>query len=81
MRAGRAEEQRKAQEARKQREQEAAQGWEEEYRRRRDLWVVNGGAESEFDEVWPDLKRQILMERVSGAEERKRREAFGNFRM
>ncbi|HZY64632.1 MAG: hypothetical protein M3N10_07095 [Actinomycetota bacterium] len=55
---------------------DAKAAWAEEYDRRLRIWVANGGAESEFDRVWPDLKHQILMERVSGDEERKRRQAF-----
>lgn len=80
-RAQEAEERRQAEADRKRREQDAAQAWEEEYQRRRSLWIAGGGADSEFDELWPEVKRQILMERVSGAEERRRREAFANFRL
>lgn len=55
---------------------DAKAAWAEEYDRRLRIWVANGGAESEFEQVWPDLKHQIFMECVSGDEERKRRQAF-----
>ena len=74
--AERAEVRRQEDEARRQRELDAKAAWAEEYDRRLMLWVANGGAESEFDRVWPELKHQILMERVSGDEERRRRQAF-----
>ena len=79
--AERAEERRQENEARKQRELDAKAAWAEEYDRRLQLWVASGGAESDFDAAWPDLKHQILMERVSGDEERREREAFSGFRL
>jgi len=75
-----AEERRRAEEARQQRERDAEERWEQERTRRRNLWIAGGGAESEFDSAWPEIKRQLLMERVSGAEERRRRKAFANFK-
>lgn len=74
--AERAEERRQEDEARRQRELDAKAAWAEEYDRRLQIWVANGGAESDFDAAWPDLKHRILMERVSGDEERKRHQAF-----
>ncbi len=75
------EERERAEEARQRREREAAARWEEERTRRRNLWIAGGGAESEFDSAWPEIKDRLLMERVSGAEERRRREAFAGFKL
>ncbi len=80
-RAEEAEERERAEEARQKREREAAARWEEERTRRRDLWIAGGGAESEFDSAWPEIKDRLLMERVSGAEERRMREAFAGFKL
>ncbi len=76
-----AEERERAEEARQRREREAATRWKEERMRRRNLWIAGGGAESEFDSAWPEIKRQLLLERVSGVEERRRREAFAGFKL
>ena len=75
-----AEERRKANEARRQREAEAEERWQDEYERRLRVWIAHGGAESDFDAAWPELRRKILLERVEGAEERRMREAFAGFK-
>ncbi len=75
-RAEKAEERRKANEARRQREADAEERWQEEYERRLRIWTASGGAESDFDTVWPELRHKLLLERVSGDEERKRHQSF-----
>jgi hypothetical protein len=61
-----AEEKRKADEARRQREADAEERWQEEYERRQRIWTASGGAESDFDAAWPEIRHKLLMERVSG---------------
>ena len=75
-----AEERRQANEARRQREADAEERWQEEYERRLQMWTASGGAESDFDAAWPELRHKLLMERVSGDEERRMREAFAGFK-
>ena len=75
-----AEERRQANEARRQREAAAEEAWQDEYERRLRVWTAHGGAESDFDAAWPELRRKILLERVEGAEERRTREAFAGFK-
>ena len=75
-----AEERRKAEEARRQREADAEEMWQSEYERRMMLWTASGGAESDFDAAWPEIRRGLLMERVVGDEEHRRRAAFDGFR-
>lgn len=63
-----AEEKRLGEEERREREAEAAAEWEREKEHRRRLWVGAGGAESEFEEAWPELRKGLLMERMFAAE-------------
>ena len=62
------------------REAAAEERWQEEYERRLQMWTASGGAESDFDAAWPELRHKLLMERVSGDEERRMREAFAGFK-
>ena len=75
-----AEEKRQANEARRQREADAEEMWQSEYERRMMLWTASGGAESDFDAAWPEIRHKLLLERVSGDEDRRRRAAFDGFR-
>lgn len=74
------EEKRKANEARRKREADAEERWQEEYERRMMLWTASGGAESDFDAAWPEIRHKLFVERVSGDEARRQRAAFDGFR-
>jgi hypothetical protein len=45
-----------------QRESEARMGLEREKERKRRLWIASGNPAASFEQHWPEIEKQVLME-------------------